>query len=315
MNTEFSKKYGIDPQLLNLDCWAALAPSLKLSASLAPSGEFVDFGQEEIQKHVSGIRNEGYLITKSLVPPETRNSLINGIDELVSRRFNPTWALLYDDFWNLFMSMRPLAKSILGDNYKYVTGNYIFIVDNTDSASGWGVHRDLPFRNSIREDGLPDIMSLWVALTDATPLNSCLYCLPASRDPNYPHNLPNQSIQHVEDIECMAVQAGQVIGLNHGLLHWGSRSSSRGASRRVSFVFDIQRGDVPCYHEALLDPTSPITFEQRAAYVGHVLLWLSRYNVRFSSRDLKLADAMVREYGHLIGVGSKFLDTYAALET
>jgi hypothetical protein len=141
-------------------------------------------------------------------------------------------------------------------------------------------------------------------------LNSCLYCLPASRDPNYPHNLTDHSISQVEDIECMSVSAGQTIGLNHALLHWGSRSSRRGSSRRVSLVFDIQRGDVPMYQEALIDPRSALFFEQRAAYIAHVVLWLQHYNVKFSAWDLRLAGEIIRAYGDSINLQSGFLKKY-----
>jgi hypothetical protein len=96
------------------------------------------------------------------------------------------------------------------------------------------------------------------------------------------------------------------------LLHWGSRSSSRGKTRRVSFVFDAQRGDFDCFHEVLLDPKQPLSFEQRAAYVAHVVLWLRRNNVRFNAFDQALAERLVARYGSTIGLRERFYDVYVA---
>ncbi|WP_259373723.1 phytanoyl-CoA dioxygenase family protein [Rubrivivax gelatinosus] len=202
--------------------------------------------------------------------------------------------------------MRPLAEKMLGQDCRFVTGNYVFVVPNDDRAGGWGLHRDLPFENSLCSDGMPRIMSFWLALTEAGPRNSCLYCLPASRDPNYPNNLAAHSIPHVEDVECMPAGPGQVIGLNHALLHWGSRSSSRGNGRRISVVFDLQRADVQPYHCAWMDLSGPSGFEQRAAFVAHVVLWLKKYNVQFSESDIQLAKDLLTRYRHRIQLSASF---------
>ena len=38
---------------------------------------------------------------------------------------------------------------------------------------------------SFQPDGSPRYATAWVALSDATPDNSCLYCIPAHADPGY----------------------------------------------------------------------------------------------------------------------------------
>lgn len=301
----------VDQRLLDRDFWQALVPSLHLSPLLAPIRGRFDFGGQEAQGYVDNLRSEAYFITRPLVSEGLRAQMLAGIDEVIGHAIDQTWALMFDEFWSLYAHFGNLLDQILGVDHQWITGNYIFIIPSTDGAGGWGMHRDLSHRRSLRPDGMPEIMSLWVALTDATPLNSCLYCLPASRDPNYPNNLAEHSVPRVEDIECMAVSAGQAIGLNHALLHWGSRSSRRAPGRRVSLVFDIQRGDVPGYHEALLDPRSALSFEQRAAYIGHVILWLRRYKVTFSSANLRLAETMVRAFGASISLRPDFLKEYS----
>lgn len=290
--------------------WREVGGGHRLSNRLAPVTARYAFTRRELDSLGTSISQQGYFITRQVVGAAARARLLGLIDRVAAHGLNPTWAMLFDEFWKTFARLGCLLESILGRDYRYVTGDYVFIVDNTDTAAGWGKHRDLQYTQSIDVDGRPKIMSCWVALTDATPLNSCLYCLPYSRDPNFPNNIAELAVPRVEDIECMQVGAGQVIGLSHALLHWGSRASTRGASRRVSFVFDSQRGDTACFHHALLDPRAPLTFEQRAGYVGHVILWLRRNNVRFGARDVELARRMVETYGATIGLNPRFLNVY-----
>lgn len=295
-----------------IEFWRKACPGLRLSDLYRPPPPPTDLSEAELEGLARDLGQEGYFITRELVQASARAELLGLVDQVVAQGLNPTWAMIFDSFWDTFARLGSLLDHLLGEDYRYVTGDYVFIVENTDQAAGWGKHRDLQFRRSMSRNGHPLIMSFWVALTDATPLNSCLYALPFSRDPNYPDNIKELAVPHVEDVQCMAVQAGQVIGLSHALLHWGSRSSSRGKTRRVSFVFDAQRGDFDCFHEVLLDPKQPLSFEQRAAYVAHVVLWLRRNNVRFNAFDQALAERLVARYGSTIGLRERFYDVYVA---
>jgi hypothetical protein len=295
---------------LDIAYWRAIGGARALSTRLPVAPRRYAFTGGELEALAASIGQQGYFITRPIVPAASRAKLLGLIDRITRSGLNPLWAMLFDEFWHTFARIGSVLETILGRDYRYVTGDYVFIVDNTDAAAGWGKHRDLQFARSIDADNRPRIMSCWVALTDATPLNSCLYCLPYSRDPNFPENLAELAVPRVEDIECMQVRAGQVIGLSHALLHWGSRSSARGAARRVSFVFDAQRGDIAGYHHALLDPAERLSFAQRAAYVGHVVFWLKRNNVGFGSRDLAIAKQLVERYGQTIGLTPRFFEIY-----
>jgi ectoine hydroxylase-related dioxygenase (phytanoyl-CoA dioxygenase family) len=311
MDTSNEFSAATDPRLLQSTTWRKLAPSLTLSPQLnLAANDHPAFSEPAKAGFYDNICREGYATTDIVIDVESRNRMVRGIDEILSRNFSAIWALMYDEFWDMYARFAPIARYILGEHYLHVTGNYAFVIDNSDQAAGWGAHRDLPHANSLRPDGSPEIMSFWVALTDATPLNSCLYCVPASRDPNYPDNLRSLEIPKVEDIECMPVRAGQAVGLNHSLLHWGSRSSRRGQDRRISVVFDLQRGDCDAYHYSLIDIRKPLSFEQRAAYVAHNVLWLSKYNVSFSHANLRLARSIVRQFGDSISLKKSFYDEY-----
>jgi hypothetical protein len=50
--------------------------------------------------------------------------------------------------------------------------------------SGWAPHRDMG-RTSLFDDGSPKCITTWIPLSSATPLNGCMYIVPALHDPTY----------------------------------------------------------------------------------------------------------------------------------
>ena len=68
----------------------------------------------------------------------------------------------------------------------------------------------------------PKYVSVWMALVDCTPENSCLYVLPRQSDPGY-HGV-GDAIQpySVQSIVCQPILQGGLLVFSHRLLHWGS---------------------------------------------------------------------------------------------
>jgi hypothetical protein len=101
------------------------------------------------------------------------------------------------------------------------------------AAAGWPPHRDRgadAAANRFRSDGSPEYCTAWVALTAASPTNSCLYVVPKAHDAGYHggdgSRNPLSSIfntagafQHIRALPC---GAGEVVVFSHRLLHWGS---------------------------------------------------------------------------------------------
>ncbi|PNH04087.1 hypothetical protein TSOC_009776 [Tetrabaena socialis] len=61
---------------------------------------------------------------------------------------------------------------------------------------GWPPHRDRPTMPLLPPDRLPPYLTLWVALTPATPDNGCIHVLPADLDPLYDSPLAATAVQH-----------------------------------------------------------------------------------------------------------------------
>jgi ectoine hydroxylase-related dioxygenase (phytanoyl-CoA dioxygenase family) len=126
-------------------------------------------------------------------------------------------------------------------------------VDPARGDSGWAPHRDKG-RCSLFADGTPKILNLWLPLTDATPLNGCMYVVPADRDPTY-NTAQESSLQfQLSDIRALPARAGSVLGWTQAVIHWGARTAERGGAPRISLGAEFQCADLPPFATPLLDP-------------------------------------------------------------
>ena len=103
--------------------------------------------------------------------------------------------------------------------------------------------------------GAPKYCSVWLALTDATPENSCLYFIPKDDDAGY--GLSGDSITDMghmwQNIVAQPLLQGGFLTFSHRLLHWGSRPQPNSGRGRIALTL------------AFADPT----FEE--AYFDHIL--------------------------------------------
>jgi len=131
-----------------------------------------------------------------------------------------------------------------------------------------------PHRDSIGADhhllerARPGILNLWVALTDATPLTSCIYVLPASSDDEYLTRVEPPSDVRLQDVRALPAAAGSVLGWTPHLLHWGSRSSQLATAPRVSAALYLQRRDVEPYAADATSFAEALPFERRISWIA-----------------------------------------------
>jgi hypothetical protein len=260
--------------------WLSLNPHMSITENpFAGAGSAYDFGPEEGETAVEQIKREGYFQTRPLLPVPEIEQIKRAILNILHQGFPPLFALVYDEFWQVFARLSRLLSPVLGEDYKILADFWIFYVDPSQADSGWSPHRDFEFdKGCLRSDGRPTILTAWIPFTDATPLNSCLYVLPLHLDPYSPKKLKDKSksirvdIKSLADIRALPAPAGSVIGFNQYLLHWGSRSSQLAHEPRISIGIYLQSGDVAPYFERLaVDRTSPVSFEYRMAVIGRMI--------------------------------------------
>jgi hypothetical protein len=193
-----------------------------------------------------------------------------GIAKLVKHDLMPVFAFVYDEFWLAFFRLHHVISNILGP-FAILPDFWAWHVDPKKSESGWNPHRDKG-RNSLFPDGKPKSMTIWITITQATPLNGCMYIVPADRDPTY--NTPDEKklIFKPNDIRALPGEAGTVFCWNQAVHHWGGHASPRAQAPRISMAMEFQRTDVPAFRTPLLNAAQLPSFDSRLLLISRQIL-------------------------------------------
>ena len=237
--------------------------------------------RHDVQKLEQQILEEGYFRIGPVVPrPETK-LIADAISTVVNHGFPATFVLVYDQVWQMLSRLENLILPVLGAFYCMTLDVWVYYIRglNEDAAepkedSGWSPHRDgKPVVDTLRRDGRPQLLVVWIPFTDTTVEHSCMYVLPTHLDPNYPDNLQEYSVprKSLQDIRALPAEAGAVLGWNEYALHWGSRSSRWVDGPRISLSARFQSRDLAGSNLLTLDPSSTFNFQARLATIGALL--------------------------------------------
>ncbi len=206
-----------------------LAPSLSISSSVAPPNLTLD----EIPAWSSG----GYARLPRVVAPELVEPMANAVTTLVRRGLHPIFAYVYDAFWQPAALLHPFATSVLGP-CDLVRDGWAWLIPAGPGHGGWSPHRD--WRNADHE-----LITVWIALTEANEDNSCIFLVPRDRDPAcLSGNLEDDSVSPNEAVSLPAV-AGTALSWSQHVLHWGSPSTERARHPRISFSYSFAAKHTP----------------------------------------------------------------------
>ena len=267
---------SIEPDIQNIEYWQSINPQSSITDNPNRSAETLTPYpvNENIEFLKDRLSVEGYFFTDPIISPGDIKKLKQIIVNVVKKTpFRSTYALLYDDFYQVAARLDNLLKPILGEGYLFIADEIeAYHIANSDNAGGSPHHRDsLMTHKAISGDGMPLLVNVWVALTDITPEDACMYVVPAQHDPDYPSNGiepddPHRMRFHPEDIRAVPVKAGSVICWSTSLIHWGGRSSSFANHPRMSFAMYFQSAAVPPFHYAAFSQGSDIPFPLRIAF-------------------------------------------------
>jgi hypothetical protein len=135
------------------------------------------------------LRRDGFF---TLLPSELcadrglLRALRAGATKLKARGWPATMLLLYDEMWLLLAHVARLMKAVTGCSPSFDT--LAWHVDPAEGEGGFAPHRDrqpADVPGSFRPDGSPRYATLWLALSPATPDNSCVHLIPRQHDPGY----------------------------------------------------------------------------------------------------------------------------------
>lgn len=182
-----------------------------------------------------------------------------GVENLYQKKLPATFILLFDETWQLACQSKDVLEKA---SHKKNIFNYDLLAWHISPGSpGFSPHRDRQPDDASStfhsDDQQAKFITNWIALSDATPENSCLYMIPKPYDPGYtsgdidsvadendcgdcdsakigwksdgsadPLHRALSSKNSFQHIRCLPRKAGQSILFTHRIIHWGSQGDS-----------------------------------------------------------------------------------------
>ncbi|CAE7674475.1 unnamed protein product [Symbiodinium sp. CCMP2456] len=167
--------------------------------------------------------------------------LAQGVLQLEQHGWPATFIALYDEAWAMARDAGAVMREATGNS---LCMDVVGFLVRPSQTKGFSPHRDrqpedwtpkgVPPETSatFKADGMAKYVTLWAALTDATPENSCLHFVPRSSDPGYSAGDPDdgdpmlrifQDKAAFQTIRSAPVAAGGCTFHTHRTIHWGSK--------------------------------------------------------------------------------------------
>ena len=231
--------------------WQSLMPELTFSAERAYPGEEVAAPVAAAAALRADVLGHGFHVGATGLPQA--HELARGAQRLVRAGLHPNWLLLADEVWLLTRTFRPLLRAAF-PGQRLIADHYVFLVNPADPTArrGWAPHRDCDDMGFTA--GVPRYVTTWIALTDASTANGCMYLLPASDDPIYATYDDSDVLVDPQAALALPGPAGTPLFGTGRVLHWGGRAAPIGppAPMRLSLSLasaelDYERSSLEIY--------------------------------------------------------------------
>jgi hypothetical protein len=175
--------------------------------------------------------------------------LKDGITSLHARKIPATFILLCDETWEYARFAKTIMKDSTHSSNFFNFDVLAWHIDPKENVAGFSPHRDRQpdvTSSSFHEDDQAKYVTLWTALSPATPENSCLYIIPKQCDPGYlagdededPLRRALSTKESYQHIRALPRESGQSVLFTHRILHWGSRGNPKTCKEpRVAISF------------------------------------------------------------------------------
>ncbi|WP_269715384.1 phytanoyl-CoA dioxygenase family protein [Caulobacter sp. NIBR2454] len=205
---------------------------------------------------------EGYFQEQDPELVDLAGRLSRAISRCVELGIPPVFIFLFDEAWAAFHRQHQMIAMFLGADYQVLPDFWAWRVDPKAGQAGWRPHRDKG-RMALAPDGAPISLTMWIPLTEASPLNGCMYMLPANRDPVYGTEQEKNWQVDFPSIRALPGKPGDYFTWNQAVLHWGAQSSPFAEKPRMSMALEFQKADVKPFNTPLLGTLPVLSFENR----------------------------------------------------
>lgn len=252
--------------------WRALAPGCPIDdVGHLQSIGVLDPGPLDLAALRPRFLAEGYLHLPGFDWGQAAPALARIPRAVAAAGWPPVFSFVYDPFWQLFVRLADLVPGLLGAPAARLPAFWTWLVDPASEQSGWAPHRDRGPK-ALRPDGTPTALTTWIALTDPSPLNGCMYLVPADRDPGYGRDEDGGFRFDLGSIVALPGKAGDLFLWNQSVLHWGGRARRRAGEPRISVAMEFQAADVAAMDQPLMAPDSVPLFDARLKLIAKQVL-------------------------------------------
>jgi hypothetical protein len=251
--------------LRDKDYWRRLAPFAAIEGSAqsdtAENGSACDpvrIAADAAAREAERIARDGYFRLEEIVDAERIGRMRRTVEAVRAAKWPPVFAFLFDDFWSIAQSgaLLGFVERTLGPRCLQNTVVWAHWVAGEAGQQGWSPHTD--------EAGVGGaLLSVWIALSDATVDNGCMSLIRASAVPretaeaiDRQADVNDRTFRHLlQNVVTLPVKAGSIIGWRGDVLHWGGANTGD-ASPRISLALEFRpRGSKATGFEApLIDP-------------------------------------------------------------
>lgn len=245
--------------------WQNFAPEMHIETLVAES--FIEIPTDTLSVAKAKLNTEGYFQLQQEISKLETEPLAKLVRKLVSFNILPVFCYLYDEFWLIQAKAKTLINNILGENYRIRPCLWAWHLNPVLEEAGWKPHRDGSIE-SLNPDLSPRVLSLWVPLTDATPLNGCMYIVPMDRENQAPHQAQGLDF-NLPDVRALPGKAGDMFIWNHWVIHWGAQACKRAPEARISLGFELETQGSNILNAPLLDPLTLPSYEDRLKIIAY----------------------------------------------
>lgn len=248
--------------------WLSLNPHFTISRN-GSQDKIAPLPIDVTEEMIRYLRSDGYIQVDNIISGKMVASLRKGIVTLRDQGINPSFVFVYDEFWTISRQLSRLLTPVLGETYQQLPDFWAWYLDPQREEAGWRPHRDRIHGETVYPDGMPKSVTVWVALTDATPLNGCIYMLPAHLDNDYFNFNIRDTNVNAHGIRALPATAGTLLMWNQRVVHWGGTSCPRTREPRISMAIEYQRADVPPFNTPLIKaPEKLLPFDIRLMLIA-----------------------------------------------
>ncbi|HEY1693555.1 MAG TPA: phytanoyl-CoA dioxygenase family protein [Polyangiaceae bacterium] len=252
--------------------WREHFPALSIHSRLAGGdAPRMPVAAAQVARWRERIVEEGFFREATDVLRERVPRLADGVRTCRTLGLPPPFLFLFDETWEAFHALDPMLQVLLGEDYRILPDFWTWHLDPASNESGWEPHRDRG-RGALGPGGAPVSLTVWIALTESTPENGCIYVLPANRDPTYGTPREDQPDIDVTKVRALPAAPGEFLCWNQAVLHWGGQASRFAGAARISMALEFQSGRHPPFNTPLLPRLANIPFAVRLRLVAKQLL-------------------------------------------